>query len=93
MEILRWFLAIVSLGYFGVCMIVLTQLAIQRIRTGKSASGLAFVGATVGFAGILILPVSTFATRLPLAFIPFFVESIYFVFNLLIDWRSTKKQE
>ena len=74
-------------------MTVLALLAIQRIRTGKWASGLTFVGATAGFAGILIMPVSTFGTRLPIALIPFLIESLYFVFNLLMDWRSTTESE
>jgi hypothetical protein len=89
MDTLRWFLSIVSIGCFAVCMTVLTGLAIRRLRTGISASGLSFVGSFAAFAGVLILPVGNVATRLPYAFLPFVLESGYFFFNLFMDRKTT----
>ena len=85
MDPLRCFLSIVSIGYFAVCMIVLTGLAIRRLRSGISASGLAFMGSFAAFAGILIIPVGSVTARLPYGFLPFLLESTYFIFNLLMD--------
>ena len=60
---------------------------------GNSGIGPSFRGSFTKGVGILILPISTFATRLPIAVVPFLVESSYFVFTLLMDRRSITESE
>ena len=77
------------MGYFAICLVVLTYLAIKRVRTGVRSSGLAFFGSLVAAFAIVFMPLGSLGQGMPYIVLPFAIEGLYFVFDLVLDWASS----
>lgn len=85
----RWIAAGLLFVFAAMCWFITVGIAVRYYRTGKSGSGLPFVGSVAAFLGLLVLPLGTMGQRASHGLLPVGFEFLLLAFLVVLTRRNS----